>query len=174
MHGCSLMGASRSMLRLADARYNSARRSTVSAPGTRWKSMVFRPGCSTAPITPRPWYPVAVDHSIRTLAGFRADTASAGAHALDARRVDCTTMIRFAPTRIINIAPLFSGSAPATDRAVAEALSDHGSFVATGFAGAEGFGGRIADLLSFFSMEEAHKLECATSAILILTGGLIC
>ena len=71
-------------------------------------------------------------------------------------------MIRFAPTRIIDIAPFFSGGDPATDRAVAEALSDHGSFVATGFAGAEGFAGKIADLLSFFSMEEAHKLECAT------------
>ena len=71
-------------------------------------------------------------------------------------------MIRFAPTRIIDIAPLFSGGAPATDRAVAEVLSEHDSFVATGFAGAEGFGGKIADLLSFFSMEETHKLECAT------------
>ena len=71
-------------------------------------------------------------------------------------------MIRFAPTHIIDIAPLSSGGDPATDRAVAEALADHGSFVATGFAGAEGFGGRIADLLSFFSMEEAHKLACAT------------
>ena len=71
-------------------------------------------------------------------------------------------MIRFAPTRIIDIAPLFSGGAAATDRAVAEALADHGSFVATGFAGAEGFSGKTADLLSFFSMEEAHKLECAT------------
>lgn len=115
-----------------------------------------------APLTSSPWYPVAVDRSIPTLSGFRADTASAGAHALDARRMDCTTMIRFAPTRIIDIAPLFSGGARATDRAVAEALSDHGSFVATGFAGAEGFGGRIADLLSFFSMEVAHKLACAT------------
>ena len=124
--------------------------------------MVFRRGCSAAPLTSSPWYPVAVDHSIRTLGGFRADTASAGAHALDGRRIDCTTMIRFAPTRIIDIAPLFSGGAAATDRAVTEALSDHGSFVATGFAGAEGFGGRIADLLSFFSMEQAHKLVCAT------------
>ena len=71
-------------------------------------------------------------------------------------------MIRFAPTHIIDIAPLSSGGAAAIDRAVAEALADHGNFVATGFAGTEGFGGRIAGLLSLFSMEEAHKLECAT------------
>ena len=72
------------------------------------------------------------------------------------------TVTSFSPTRIIDIAPLFSGGDPATDRAVAAALADHGSFVAAGFAGAKGFRGRIADLLSFFSMEEAHKLVCAT------------
>ena len=72
------------------------------------------------------------------------------------------TMTSFSPTRIIDIAPLFSGGDPATERAVAEALAEHGSFVAAGFAGAEGFRGRISDLLSFFSMEEAHKLVCAT------------
>ena len=72
------------------------------------------------------------------------------------------TMTSFAPTRIIDIAPLFSGGDPATERAVVEALADHGSFVAAGFAGAQGFRGRIADLLSFFSMEEAHKRVCAT------------
>ena len=70
--------------------------------------------------------------------------------------------LRFAPTRIIDIAPLFSESDPATDRAIAEALAAHGSFVAAGFAGAGGFSDRIAELLAFFSMAEADKLVCAT------------
>lgn len=70
--------------------------------------------------------------------------------------------LRFAPTRIIDIAPLFSESDPATDRAIAEALAAHGSFVAAGFAGAGGFSERIAELLAFFSMAEADKLVCAT------------
>ena len=69
---------------------------------------------------------------------------------------------RFDPTRIVDIAPLFSKADPATDHAIAEALADHGSFVAAGFAGAEGFGGRIAELLAFFSMEEEDKLVAAT------------
>ena len=69
---------------------------------------------------------------------------------------------RFAPTRIIDIAPVLSQGDPATDRAIAEALAGHGSFVATGFAGAEGFSGRIAELLAFFLMDEDDKLSCAT------------
>ena len=70
--------------------------------------------------------------------------------------------LRFAPTRIIDIAPLFSESGPATDRAVAKTIAAHGSFVATGFAGADGFRERIAELLAFFPMAEADKLVCAT------------
>ena len=59
--------------------------------------------------------------------------------------------------------PLFSEGDPATDLAIADALAAHGSFVATGFTGAEGFNERIAELLAFFTMEEADKLVCATS-----------
>ena len=69
---------------------------------------------------------------------------------------------RFDPTRIIDIAPLFSKDDPETDRSIADALRDHGSFVAAGFAGAEGFGERIAELLAFFPMAEEDKLRCAT------------
>ena len=72
-------------------------------------------------------------------------------------------MIRLAPTRIIDNPRLSFRAAPLRLTAPSPKRSRHGGFVATGFAGAEGFGGKIADLLSFFSMEEAHKLECATS-----------
>ena len=66
------------------------------------------------------------------------------------------------PTRVIDIAPALSeGDAP-TERAIAEALADHGSFVATGFSGSKGFGEGIAELLTFFSMNEGDKLVCAT------------
>ena len=72
------------------------------------------------------------------------------------------TTVCFAPTRTIDVAPLYSEGSPATDRAIAEALAEHGSFVATGFAGSEGFSGRITELLAFFSMDESDKLVCAT------------
>ncbi len=68
----------------------------------------------------------------------------------------------FAPIRIIDVAPLSSGSAPATERAIAEALEAHGGFVATGFEGSEGFSDRVAELLAFFRMAEADKLVCGT------------
>ena len=68
----------------------------------------------------------------------------------------------FAPTRVIDITPLSSEGDPATERSIADALATHGSFVATGFAGCEGFSERIAELLAFFSMEESDKLVCAT------------
>ena len=64
----------------------------------------------------------------------------------------------FSPTRTIDIASLFSGSDPVTDRAISNALAEHGSFIATGFAGAQ----RVAELLTFFAMHDADKLVCAT------------
>ena len=66
------------------------------------------------------------------------------------------------PTYTIDIAPLFCGRHSSVESALAQALADHGSFVATGFAGVAGFDERISDLLSFFAMAEAEKLVCAT------------
>jgi isopenicillin N synthase-like dioxygenase len=75
-----------------------------------------------------------------------------------------TQQTDFEPTRAIDIAQLYGDSGPtraATDRAIALAMEQHGSFVATGFPRAQGLGREMERLLSFFPMDEAAKRVCA-------------
>jgi isopenicillin N synthase-like dioxygenase len=69
-------------------------------------------------------------------------------------------------TATIDIGPLFdeAGAPSAIDKMLADALAQQGSFVATGFPGADGMGRRIGALLRFFDMDEAAKRRCATTA----------
>jgi len=70
----------------------------------------------------------------------------------------------FENTRIIDIAPLYGADdtkRAQVDRAIAQAMEQHGSFVATGHPQASGFGVQMQRLLSFFTMGEDKKRVCA-------------
>lgn len=71
----------------------------------------------------------------------------------------------FETATTIDIAALF-GPAPrsraAVARAVAEALTTHGGFVATGFPGGRNIDGRMRSLLAFFDLPAEEKMACAT------------
>lgn len=71
---------------------------------------------------------------------------------------------RFAPTTVIDVAPLFApgSDTAALDAHVAATLASHGSFVATGFAGSRGNDATARRVLDFFSLPEDEKTAIAT------------
>jgi isopenicillin N synthase-like dioxygenase len=73
------------------------------------------------------------------------------------RETDVIAQSTFENTRIIDIAPLYGADdtkRAQVDRAIAQAMEQHGSFVATGHPQASGFGVQMQRLLSFFTMGE--------------------
>jgi isopenicillin N synthase-like dioxygenase len=80
------------------------------------------------------------------------------------RETELNAQSTYENTRIIDIAPLHSSDdtkRAQVDQAIAQAMEQHGSFVATGFPGAAGFGMQMQRLLSFFTMDEDEKRVCA-------------